>query len=86
MLGTIVDHRSNPHRPEVDAVFEPSFHDNVRDLQGRLIFVDVMDHPSYFIVTATYDTTVRDAVLRAETAWPFEVTVYLYDAGYRPLG
>ena len=30
MIGNILDHRSNPFRPQTDAVFEPTIHDDPR--------------------------------------------------------
>jgi hypothetical protein len=88
MLGNIWDRRTDPHLPAVDAVFEPSAHDNAKRPDGSEYFPyeDATDDPTYFIVLDQLDTTVRDACLRAETDWPFPVTVYLYDAGSRPLG
>jgi hypothetical protein len=87
MLGNIVDHRRDRLNPHVDAVFEPSVHDD----QGRagVRFFDwseTADSPAYFAVTWQYDTTIRGAVLRAERDWPFPVTVFLYDSGSAPAG
>ena len=88
MLGNIIDGRTDKSSPEVDAVFEPSAHDNAKRENGSYVFDldEAMDDPGYFHVTQSYDTTIRDAVLRAETEWRFAVTLYLYDRGSRPLG
>jgi hypothetical protein len=88
LLGNIVDHRTDPYCPEVDAAFEPSVHDNARRPNGSEHFEwdQATADPAYFYVTATEDTTVREAVLRAERDWSFPVTLYLYDRGTRPLG
>lgn len=88
MLGNIIDHRTGRSTPECDAVFEPSAHDNVRRPDGRPWFVleEAEADPAYFHVLDSVDTTVREALLRAERDWPFAVTVYLYDKGARPLG
>jgi hypothetical protein len=66
MIGNVVDRRTNPYIPEVDVVFEPSFHDNIRRSDGTPVFADASEDPAYFIVTADYDTTLRAAVLRAK--------------------
>ena len=88
MLGNIVDARSDRHIPETDAVFEPSAHDNAKRADGAEFFEweDANKDPAYFYAASQEDTTVREAVLRAERDWPFPVTVYLYDKGARPLG
>ena len=88
MLGNIIDRRTDPSSPACDAVFEPSAHDNAKRADGRSWFRldEATNHPEYFVVLDQLDTMVRDAVLQAETAWSFPVTVYLYDAGRRPLG
>ena len=88
MLGNIIDHRTDRSTPECDAVFEPSAHDNARRPDGHPWFVleEAEADPAYFHVLDSVDTTVREALLRAERDWPFAVTVYLYDKGARPLG
>jgi hypothetical protein len=88
MLGNIVDHRTDSLCPECDAVFEPSAHDNTIRPDGQPWFHldEATSSPAYFTVESSYDTTVREAVLRAETEWPFPVTVFIYDQGSRPLG
>lgn len=88
MLGNIKDKRTNPISPHVDAVFEPSIHDNAWDPDRRHLFDydETLKSPDYFHVNWLYDTTVREAVLYAETTWSFPVTVFLYDKGYRPAG
>jgi hypothetical protein len=87
LLGNIIDKRTDRFSPDVDAVFEPSAHDNAKRADGPEVFsLDVQSHPDYFHVTSAEETTLRDAVLRAENDWPFPVTVYLYDRGSRPLG
>lgn len=88
MLGNIIDHRTDHTSPECDAVFEPSAHDNARRPDGRPWFAleEAEADPAYFHVLDSVDTTVREAMLRAERDWPFAVTVYLYDKGARPLG
>jgi len=77
-----------PRLPACDVVFEPSAHDNAIRPDGRRWFDldEATDHSEYFTVLDRLDTHVRDAVLQAETAWSFPVTVCLYDAGTRPLG
>lgn len=88
MLGNVIDHRTDPACPEVDAVFEPSFHDAAERPDGTPYFDpdEPHRHANGFHVTEAYDTTVREAVLQAESRWGFPVTVYLYDRGARPLG
>lgn len=88
MLGNIIDHRTDRSTPECDAVFEPSAHDNARRPDGLPWFVveEAEADTVYFHVLDSVDTTVREAMLKAERDWPFAVTVYLYDKGARPLG
>lgn len=88
MLGNIVDHRTDRTTPLGDAVFEPSAHDQAKDARGVEFFSydEATADPRYFYVSELPSTTVRDAVLHAETTWPFAVTVFLYDRGSGPLG
>ncbi|MDY8108855.1 hypothetical protein U0C82_06815 [Fulvimarina sp. 2208YS6-2-32] len=87
MIGNIRDHRTDLFVVDIDAVFEPTIHDNPNGYDaGPFRFDVVTQHPDYFHVADLCDTTVRDALLHAETTWPFPVTVYLYDAGIGPLG
>lgn len=88
MLGNVIDHRNDRSCPEIDAVFEPSGHDNAQQPDGTFYFdmADVEKAPNGFHAIDFYDTTIREAVLRAEREWTFAVTVYLYDKGQRPLG
>jgi hypothetical protein len=87
MIGNILDHRSNPFRPQTDAVFEPTIHDDPRSFaEGAFSYEAVTSHPAYFHVANLAGTTVRDALLYAEATWPFPVTIYFYDAGSRPIG
>ncbi|ACA16010.1 hypothetical protein M446_1505 [Methylobacterium sp. 4-46] len=88
MLGNIVDHRTDRTCPQVDAVFEPSAHDSAQRPDGTFHFdMAELEHaPNAFHVLEAYNTTVREAVLRAEREWSFAVTVFLYDQGSRPVG
>ncbi len=80
MIGNIRDHRTNPACPEVDVVFEPSAHDNAVRPDGSEYFPysNVAAHPQGFHAEALYDTTIREAILRAEQTWRFPVTVFIY--------
>lgn len=88
MLGNIVDHRTDCTCPTIDAVFEPSAHDSAQRHDGTLYFdiAELGRASNAFHVLDAYDTTVREAVLRAEQDWTFAVTVFLYDQGSRPIG
>lgn len=88
MLGNVIDGRTDPTNPNVDAAFEPSIHDDGRRADGvhHFDYDEAASSRNYFIVTDLLDTTVRTAVLYAETQWAFPVTVFLYDQGSRPLG
>lgn len=83
MLGNIHDRRTDQGCPDVDAVFEPSCgHDG----RPGVWDIDAFERdPHRFYTTALYDTTVREAILIAETRWQFQVSVSLYDKGRRPL-
>ena len=88
MIGNVVDLRTDSLNPEVDVVYEPSAHDGVRRLEGLEWFPldDALGSPAYFVVKNSDDTTVQDALLKAETEWPFPVTVFFYDKGTSPIG
>jgi hypothetical protein len=74
MIGNVRDHRKNPHCIYVNAVFEPSYHDN--SVAGATQFPRPDDS---FSVIEMSGTTVAAAIMRAHEEWPFPVTVYLYD-------
>lgn len=87
MLGNMLDHRSDRLNPNVDVVFEPSAHDDQGRIGTRFFDWDEAARSSaYFLARWQYQTTVRDAVLRAERDWPFPITVFLYDSGSAPAG
>ncbi|TXN17260.1 hypothetical protein FV219_00465 [Methylobacterium sp. WL122] len=88
MLGNIIDNRSDCNCPEIDAVFEPSAHDNAQRTNGEHYFdIDDVDLASSgFYVLDFYNTTVHEAIMHAERRWKFAVTVFLYDKGRRPIG
>lgn len=88
MIGNFVDCRTDRTNPRIDAVFEPSINDEgMRPVGERHFDRDVAcASGAYFAVRWQYQTTVRNAVLCAETDWPFAVTVYAYDAGSSPCG
>jgi hypothetical protein len=88
MLGNIIDHRTDPTDPNIDAVFEPSINHDGRRADGvkHFDYDGTVISGAYFAVTWQYHTTMRAAVLRAEDEWPFEVTVYVYDLGSNPAG
>lgn len=88
VIANFIDHRTDPSNPEVHAVFEPACHDNARQPDGTEFFPwdEATDHPDYFIVRDQPDTTVRDAILLAESEWAIPVTVFVYDRGSGPLG
>ena len=88
MLGNIIDQRTDRYSPLCDAVFEPSAHDQAKDVHGAEFFScdEATGDARYFYVSELPSTTVRLAILHAETNWPFAVTVFLHDPGSRPLG
>ncbi len=78
-VGNVVDRRDNQYNIEVDAVFEPSWHDNSCTDASEFLQTD-----NEFSVENINDTTVEDAVKHCDT-WDLPVTVYLYDKGANPL-
>ena len=77
MLGNIIDHRTNTLCVDVDAVFEPSRHDN--KCKGASQF----PRETTFVYHELYNTTIEGAC-----KWAMEqgcyTTIYLYDSGSRP--
>lgn len=73
-----VDHRTNKYNINIDAVFEPSCHDN--SIKGATQFKNTKEFQCDDLV----NTTVIDAFWYA-IQWDCPVTVYLYDAGSGPL-
>jgi hypothetical protein len=88
VIANLIDHRANPFNPHVHAVFEPACHDNARTFDGTEFFPwdEAVQHPDYFIVQDQPNTTVREAIMRAERDWAIPVTVFVYDCEAKPLG
>lgn len=80
MLWNIIDRRTNKYCTEIDAVFEPAWHDN--SIEGAT--VAPMDNS--WSVSQKYNTTIEIAILTAQTKWNSAVTVFLYDKGSKPVG
>lgn len=80
-VGNIVDRRDNQYNVEIDAVFEPSWHDN--SCSEATNFMQLSD--SELTVDHIDDTTVEDAIKHCDT-WDLPVTLYLYDKGADPMG
>lgn len=84
-VANIQDKRTNSCNVEVDAVYEPSFHDNT--VLGATQFDDD-DGPldeGEFTIDELQDTTIQKAITYANK-FTIPVTLYLYDKGKRPIG
>jgi hypothetical protein len=78
----IVDHRTNKYNVEVDAVFEPAWHDN--SIKGSTKFNKTKDKD--FFIEGTNKTTVEDAIDYINQRFKkIPVTMYLYDSGSGPI-
>ena len=75
-LGNLHDRRTNPNDPEVDAAFKPATEDNAERPDVNAYFLSDPD-PDCFTAEGSCDTTVRDAVRRAENGRRFAVAVFL---------
>ncbi len=79
-VGNIVDRRDNQYTVEVDAVFEPCWHDN--SCVEATEFLQISDS---FDIDHMNDTTIENAIKHCDT-WDLPVTIYLYDKGSEPMG
>ena len=73
----IVDRRTNDHNFYVDAIFEPTFHDN--SIEGATY----VEPTNEFFYDQIYDTTIGLAIVYA-SRWTCPVTIFLYDMGSKP--
>lgn len=83
-IANIIDRRTCPLNVNIDAVFEPSFHDN--ESQGATQFSDegeLLDQEE-FDIDSIYDTTIEKSIEFAQK-WKIPVTLFLYDAGSKPV-
>ncbi len=80
MVFNIVDNRSNKYDVNVDAVYEPSCRDN--GIEGA----SQADEYDPWGVTQLYNTTISHAIEYAECIIEGPVTIFLYDAGSKPVG
>lgn len=71
-VANIRDHRKNPYDVIIDAVYEPSCHDNDAPNATQFPVVKTFD------VAELEQTTVENAIIHA-MQWDFPVTLYLYD-------
>lgn len=76
MIVNIVDHRSNSYNVRIDAVFEPSQHDN--SIEGATKF-------SWGAKEFCYDdmcgTTIVEAIEYANNRYECPTTLFMYDEG-----
>ena len=76
MICNIVDRRTNSYDVNIDAIFEPSQHDN--SVKGATQF-------TWGNETFTYDelsnTTIVRAIEFANEQWDCPVTLFIYDRG-----
>lgn len=79
-LGNIIDRRKNTYDVEVDAVFEPSWHDN-----SCVNATEFLQQEEDWSIDNMDSTTVEEAIMHCDT-WDLPVTVYLYDKGSDPMG
>jgi len=82
-VSNIIDKRTNSYNVEIDAVFEPSYHDN--SVKGSTQF----EKPKgkQFTIESVCKTTVEDAINYINQKYKhLSVTVYIYDAGSAPVG
>lgn len=83
-IANIVDHRKCDLNVNIDAVFEPSFHDN--ESEGASQFEDegeLLDKEE-FSIESIYNTTIEKSIEFAKQ-WKIPVTLFLYDAGSKPV-
>lgn len=84
-IVNIVDKRKNAFNVEVDCVFEPSFHDNC--VEHATHYPSSGDEiEQEFDVEHVYNTNIQSVLKYAEKWDKIPVTVYLYDAGSKPVG
>jgi hypothetical protein len=82
MIGNIIDHRTNTSCVDVDVIFEPSCHDN--PIKGATQFDEhYREDLDYFSYNERYNTTLEKACAWANSK-NLHITIFLYDAGYRP--
>ena len=81
-VENVSDHRkASKFNVNIDAVFEPSCNDN--SCKGATQFELSFD----FSVCGSYYTTISKAIQFANERWPHvPVTLFMYDAGSKPLG
>lgn len=72
MIANIIDNRTNKYNVNIDAVFEPSWHDN--SIENATQFPQI-NSIMYEELTAT---TVQAAINHA-SQWLYPITFFLYD-------
>lgn len=80
MIWNVVDRRSNKYNVNIDAVFEPSYHDNCVDNSSQ---AEVDDS---FTICCVNKISIAEAINIADTTWECQVTLYMYDYDSNPLG
>ena len=76
-VANIIDRRTNEYYIYVDAVFEPSWHDNT--CKNATQFIPKKDDFSYF---EKENITIEDAITTAIEKYKHTpTTIYLYDTG-----
>jgi len=76
----IVDERTHKHNVAIDAIFEPSTHDN--SCKGATQFEETV---APFVYRELYKTTVAEAIAEMD-GYRAPITLYMYDFGSNPGG
>ena len=83
-ISNIIDYRTCSRNINIDAIFEPSFHDNTaKDATQFPTDGDLLDAEE-FDIESLYQTTIEKSIEFARQ-WQIPVTLYLYDAGSNPI-
>lgn len=74
MIANVVDNRTNKYDVNIDAVFEPSWHDN--GIENATKFPQI----NSIMYEELCGTTVQEAIHHA-SQWLYPITLFLYDPG-----
>lgn len=83
-VENIIDKRKNLYDPKIDAVFEPSWHDN--SIKGAKQTPRQKGDDNFSVETLS-EIDLGGAIRFANKKWPkLPVTLYIYDPGSDPIG
>lgn len=78
-IHNIIDRRTNKFNVTIEAILEPSSHDN--HIKGATQFEDLVNNDDDLMVTSIVKTTINNVIRYSAQEYKYPVTLFMYDIG-----